>query len=127
MLLFALIIFASCVLTVIFWAAVVAAAMAILEFVLLLVRGIWWLITRPIVWLVIRPIQFVFGIKNGKASNRNLDAPKAMSAIRPSLAPDQIPPMTEKLDQLGKLTALLEDGVLNQNEFDRMKKKILAK
>lgn len=128
MLVFLLIVFAACVLTVLFWTAVVAAALAIAAFLLLILQGAWWLITRPIVWFIIWPIKLIFGIKHDEPANETPPASKDLTLARiPTIsAPNLLPSMTDKVEQLGKLKSLLEGGAINQEDFNKMKAEVLA-
>lgn len=113
-----LILFASAVLTVIFWAIVAAAALAILHILWAIVRGIFWLITRPIVWLVVMPLQYLFGGSQTAAPVAKQIPARANSSQGTS--------STEKLQQLSKLRALHDSGAITQAEFDRLKCELLA-
>lgn len=101
-----LLLFASAVLTIIFWATAAAVAVAILQ-------GIFWLITRPIVWLVIMPLQYLFG------GSQKPSPGTQQASLRAINSPVSSP--TDKLQQLGKLKALLDSGALSQAEFERLK------
>lgn len=101
-----LLFFASAVLTIIFWAAASAVALAILQ-------GIFWLITRPIVWLVIMPLQYLFG-----SSEKQPQGARQGSLRSPGPAAAS---STDKLQQLAKLKALLESDAITNAEFERLK------
>jgi hypothetical protein len=124
----ALIVFAACVLTVLFWAAVVAAAGVVLGALWLILKALWWLVTRPIVWLIIRPIEFIFGVKHDGPTSRESAATKVLpGTTAPSVSrPSSPSSMTEKVEQLATLKSLLEGGAINQDEFDRMKTQVIG-
>jgi len=113
-----LLLFASAVLTAIFWTTVMAAALAILQILLAIVRGIFWLITRPIVWLVVIPLHYLFG-----GSRTPAPVTQQIPATAPSTAASS---STEKLQQLSKLKALHNSGAITQAEFDRLKRELLT-
>jgi len=111
---------------VLFWAAVVATATAILAFLLLILQAAWWLVTRPIVWLIIRPVEYMCGAKD-RPPNRDSPTARAQAKVLPIISDPVVrPSITEKVEQLGKLQSLLDNGAINQNEFDRMKNEVLA-
>lgn len=126
MLLFALVFFAAAVLTMLFCAAVVATATAILAVLLLILQAGWWIITRPIVWFIIRPVEYLCGIKTSPP-NEVTSVAKVRAKTLPSIPlPVATSAMTEKVEQLQKLKSLLEDGAINQDEFEGMKTEVLA-
>jgi hypothetical protein len=100
----------AAVATILFWAAAFAIAMAIGAFILVVLKFAWWVITRPVVW----PIQAIGWMFR--------DGPKA------SLDGAPLQPATgyvahdihDRTERLSRLKALLDDGALNQAEFDRM-------
>jgi len=128
MLVYALIIFAACVLTVLYWAAVVAVAVILCGLVLAILRAIWWVITRPFVWLIVRPIEYVTGVKYEEPSSSQSSVPPLPQPSIHSLPHFSLPPsqMADKVEQLGKLRALMDAGVINEVEFQKMKKEVLA-
>lgn len=125
MLAIVLTVFAACVLTVLFWAAVVAAASVVLGALWLIVKALWWLVTRPIVWLIIRPIEFVFGVKREEPTSSEPSVPHLAIATKTSHPASSVA-VTEKVAQLATLKSLLESGAINQEEFDRMKSQVLS-
>ncbi len=108
-----LILFASAVLTVVFWATVVAATLAILHLLLAIVRGSFWLITRPIVWLVVVPLQYLFGGSQTASTKAQPGRPRPNSSAAGS--------PTNKLQQLEKLKRLLDSGTITMAEFEQLK------
>ncbi len=112
-LLFLLILFLAAVGTVLFWAAVLAAAMAIGAGILLVLNFLWWLITRPIVW-PIRAIGYLVRPRPERPAPNNVPDAGAAQNVQ-ALA-----------DRLERLKALLDDGALSQAEYDKMKAEILG-
>lgn len=116
-----LLIFAGAVLTVLFWASVIAVAVAIFEILGLAIRGVFWLITRPIVWFVITPLRFIFG---GSATNdnheraRSIDVPNLGLGTGGSTASD-------KLSQLTALKRLMDNSTITVSEFEKPKADLL--
>lgn len=108
---FLLLLFAACVLTVLFWAAVFAAALMVMSALSLALQAVWWLITRPFVWLVIRPLQFIFGSERSSPTQVRLASAGTAQTV----------------DQLTRLQTLLATKAITQEEFDRMKGAILAR
>lgn len=113
-----LLIFAGAVLTVLFWATAAAVALAVLQMVLLVLQGIFWIVTRPFVWLVVMPLQILFGGSRTPAPVTQQIPARANSSQGMS--------STEKLQQLSKLRALHDSGAITQAEFDRLKCELLA-
>jgi uncharacterized membrane protein len=109
-----LFLFVSAVLTLLFWATVVAVAVAILGLLWAIVQGIFWIVTRPIVWLVIMPLQFICGSNRAKSSANTQHSPhRTINSAAGS--------SNDKLQQLGKLKGLLDSGTVTPAEFEQLK------
>lgn len=114
---FFLVLLGGAVAVILFWGAAVAIALAIGTGLLLLAKGIWWLITRPIVW----PIQALKCL-----SSRDSDGQFQSSVYTGSTEADVARDIHDRAERLSRLKALLDTNSISRAEYDLMKAEILG-
>jgi len=114
---FALVLLGGAVAVILFWGAALAIALAIGSGLVLLAKGIWWLITRPIVWSI-RAL--------GWLSSREPEGRFQSSAYAGSTEADVARDIHDRAERLSRLKALLDTNSISQAEYDLMKTEILG-
>lgn len=114
---FVLVLLGGAVAVILFWGAAVAIALAIGSGLLLLAKGIWWVITRPIVWSI-KALGWLF--------SGDSDGQFQPSVYAGSTEANVARDIHDRAERLSRLKALLDTNSISQAEYDLMKAEILG-